>query len=357
MIGIAARACLELGLHEYKPTVDKGTGFSRVLFACVYDLDKRCSFFADLPWTLQDMDIDVGILSPVRSSLTPRLAVFRGLANFFKDDRYPFLSAMIALDGIHTKISKGTSGAVPVGANRELDDQREIFDYRVQKLADNISAQGLFPLSSGSAPSSAVRHVMESFIQLRAYQIRMLAYMPYITTPDTSCHRHLLRQQVLSLIMSTVDQCLALSNQPGFERGSRLFRPVIDRLLLNAVSCMLLIVSQDSAKYGQICRPAFHSAIQYLAQSLHKNPHSDLWSVEELRMLGEKMQMPSPGDDMALIDPALPANNAVTSTGESLHVSALELARVCEATDHDALLNILGSTFAWESAFEGPHIV
>ncbi|RHZ66780.1 Zn(II)2Cys6 transcription factor [Aspergillus thermomutatus] len=332
MIGIAARACLELGLHKYKPNDGKGTGFGKVLFACVYDLDKRCSFFADLPWTLQDKDIDAGILSP--------------------DDNYPFLSAMLGLDGMHTEIIK-FSALVPPGGNREVDEQSEMFDYRVQKLVDNITLQGLFPPFANIIPPPAVRHVMESFIRARAYQIRMLAYMPYVTTPDTSCHKYLPRQQLISLILSCVDLCLRIS-----ECASRLWQPIIDRLLLNAVSCMLLTVSQDSAKYGQICHSAFHAAIEYLGQSFHKVPPANQWSIEDLRKLGEKILKPPLGEeDLPLTDQIPAGNSSMSSTDNSLHLSAQDLAQVCESTDHDALLSLLGSTFAWGSTFEECELV
>ncbi|KAL2849852.1 hypothetical protein BJY01DRAFT_245789 [Aspergillus pseudoustus] len=337
MIGIAARACLELGLHGYKPSEDRGIGFSKVLFACVYDLDKRCSFFANLPWTLQDKDIDVGVLSP--------------------DDKHPFLSAMIALDGIHTEVLKSSSFLVPTGGNRELDEQREILDYRAQKLADNFTAHGLFRPYSEPFPSPAVQHVMESFIQLRAHQIRILAHMPYIMTPGAVSHRYLLQQQVVSLVISATKQCLSLSCKPGLDRASRLFKPIIDRLLLNAVSCMLLAVSQDSARYGQICSPVFNEAIRYLGQSYHKTLHADSWSVDDLRLLGEKMQMPSPKDQIESINPELPANNATALTEDSLGISAQELANVCDATNQDTLLDILGSSFAWENVFQGPQVI
>lgn len=71
MIGLAARTSLELGLHTEKPVgnTDQPPRLqNREIFSCVYDLDKRCSFFADLPWTLHYKNIDARVLQLVYSS-------------------------------------------------------------------------------------------------------------------------------------------------------------------------------------------------------------------------------------------------------------------------------------------------
>lgn len=67
MSGVAAKLCLELGIHQ-KHFFD-GTRMHpdriidcKRLFACVYDVDRRCSFYSGLPWTLYDRDIDVTAL-------------------------------------------------------------------------------------------------------------------------------------------------------------------------------------------------------------------------------------------------------------------------------------------------------
>ena len=68
MIGFAATTSLELGLHRENPSGkrDQTQAFeSCKIFPCVYDLDKRCSFFANLPWTLHDKDIDANVMSLV----------------------------------------------------------------------------------------------------------------------------------------------------------------------------------------------------------------------------------------------------------------------------------------------------
>lgn len=67
MSGVAAKFCLELGIHQEhffdnaRIHPDRITDCKR-LFACVYNVDRRCSFYSGLPWTLHDSDIDVTAL-------------------------------------------------------------------------------------------------------------------------------------------------------------------------------------------------------------------------------------------------------------------------------------------------------
>lgn len=70
MSGWAARACLEAGLHKERlghPSADcfPDGAILKDLFSCIYDLDRRCSFFTNLPWVLHDKDIDDGTLDLV----------------------------------------------------------------------------------------------------------------------------------------------------------------------------------------------------------------------------------------------------------------------------------------------------
>ena len=70
-IGAAAKLCLELGLHRIRnPALEESTpraqsSWENKIFWCVYVLDRRYSFMANLPFTLQDRDIDFELLQAV----------------------------------------------------------------------------------------------------------------------------------------------------------------------------------------------------------------------------------------------------------------------------------------------------
>lgn len=73
VIGIAARMCLEMGLHRRDalvksfPDEDQWPEISRI-FWVIYTLDRRWSFGTGLPFVIQDEDIDPNLPEPVRST-------------------------------------------------------------------------------------------------------------------------------------------------------------------------------------------------------------------------------------------------------------------------------------------------
>lgn len=71
LIGLAARMCLEMGLHRRDallksfPVEQQWSDITR-LFWTVYSLDRRWSFGTGLPFVIQDEDIDPNLPDPVR---------------------------------------------------------------------------------------------------------------------------------------------------------------------------------------------------------------------------------------------------------------------------------------------------
>jgi hypothetical protein len=76
-IGAAAKLCLELGLHRMSSPILEDPirirlGWETKMFWCVYVLDRRYSFMANLPFTLQDRDIDFELLQAVNRNVLCR---------------------------------------------------------------------------------------------------------------------------------------------------------------------------------------------------------------------------------------------------------------------------------------------
>ena len=71
LIGLAARMCMEMGLHRRDalvksfPNEDQWNDITRV-FWTVYSLDRRWSLGTGLPFIIQDEDIDPNLPEPVR---------------------------------------------------------------------------------------------------------------------------------------------------------------------------------------------------------------------------------------------------------------------------------------------------
>src|ERR1700759_5153617 len=70
-IGIAARMCIEMGLHRKDSLVKSFTNEAEYqqairIFWTVYALDRRWSFGTGMPFALQDADIDPALREPVK---------------------------------------------------------------------------------------------------------------------------------------------------------------------------------------------------------------------------------------------------------------------------------------------------
>jgi hypothetical protein len=70
IIGLAARMCLELGLHRRETLLRNFEGEEErsqatTLFWSIYVLDRRWSFGTGIPFALQDADIDPALPEPV----------------------------------------------------------------------------------------------------------------------------------------------------------------------------------------------------------------------------------------------------------------------------------------------------
>lgn len=69
-IGVAARSCIEMGLHRRESLLKSFSNEAEYLAAAklfwvVYALDRRWSFGTGMPFALQDADIDANLPEPV----------------------------------------------------------------------------------------------------------------------------------------------------------------------------------------------------------------------------------------------------------------------------------------------------
>ncbi|ETS80205.1 hypothetical protein PFICI_07734 [Pestalotiopsis fici W106-1] len=329
MIGLAARTSLELGLHTEKPVgnTDQPPRLqNREIFSCVYDLDKRCSFFADLPWALHYENIDAKVLN--------------------LNDRHSYMSAMLGLNRIHTEVIN-FNAAARQGSNQEMDEQIEMYDYRTQKLMDKICAKGLFPASVSDTPPVEVQNTMTSMLQLRANQIRMSAHIRYLSNSyDGESNKDQAIHTIVSLAMSSVDVYL------GMLDTSLLWRPLADRLLMHSTSCMFLAASQDSSKYGPLCRKSFHTAIDCLTRSSYRPTESASGcSLDDMRSVAGKIQMPPFDESPAPEEPPSGYLQSVSVFDNNLSLSAEELAQLCGDSGQSSMSAFRDAASIWENQF------
>ncbi|KAK0122020.1 hypothetical protein ONS95_010285 [Cadophora gregata] len=324
MAGFAAKSCLELGMHKNSFYENQSGGpdkriFSKTLFCCVYDLDKRCSFFANLPWTLHDKAIDENV--------------------FNLESRHPYLLAMIGLSRVQFEIIELINSSTP--ENKEDDERAEFFDFRVQKLVESIPQNGFFPPDSDVVPLPSRQTALKALFQLRASHIRMLTHIRCLSSSQALACRPQSARTLVSLVKFTVDLHGKTLKLGGL---SRLLRSTFDKLLMGSVSCMFLTASHDPKEYGPMCCSHFHTALNILSQSDFRlnGWHSKMWcTLDDLRKIGGSIHMPAPERLLVQVnsseEPSTVIEDSQRPYGEE------DLFEPFESTDNE-LLAIFGDT-------------
>lgn len=255
---------------------------------------------------------------------------------------------MLRLDRVHTEILR-FNAAGPPSSSKELDEQTEIYDYRIQKLVENALVQGLFPPHVSPAPPLEIQLVMTSMLQLRANQVRMYAYTHYLSSSsDGPSARDQATEALLSIAVSSVDVFL------GMPSASPLWMPLRDRLLMGSVSCMFLAASQNPSRYGPLCHKAFHTAINCLKQSSYEltQSESEVWcSLDDLQRLAAKIEMPLLDESPPTETSAAGCFDSITLFGSDMNVSAEELAQICENTSQDSMSGLWDVPSLWAEDF------
>ncbi|KAI0536255.1 hypothetical protein GGR58DRAFT_403453 [Xylaria digitata] len=278
MCGLAARSCLELGLHKKIPDPNPEDTHEEAeiladIFNCVYDLDRRIGFTTAMPMSLRDEDISETV--------------------FDLYGRHPYLSTMVRVDRALGEIAAlGDSSLSP--EQKELKDRSEFLAYRLEKLVENVQDLDFFPFDISARLPPATQAVMQQFIAIRITHVRMLAHMRYIKAPEAfSCCSQSARS-LISLAISLVDQQQKLFSASGETSVSRLLRSLLERFLRMSVSVLIVAASYNPQVYAPRCRIAFHRAMDLLTTL--QSPRDDhnpspiiSCSLVELRKIGERI--------------------------------------------------------------------
>lgn len=215
--------------------------------------------------------------------------------------------------------SKAESGGYK---SKEINDRMDYLDHRIQKLADETSRVNLFPPDSHVVPPPAERVVLESFFQMRTTYLRMLAHFRSLSSCRALACRPQSAEATIALPKALVSLYGRMTQAAGQRGLSRLEGPLADRFVMGSASCMFLAASCNPSAYGPICRNAFHAAIDFLIASPFTGSGSKprLWcSLDEMRRLGETIQMPAP-------DKPTPPNAVGTdASSESTAVELLDM--------------------------------
>ncbi|EKG16243.1 hypothetical protein MPH_06556 [Macrophomina phaseolina MS6] len=173
-------------------------------------------------------------------------------------------------------------------SSKDIAEKAEFLDYRIQKLAEG------FPKTEFAQGKG----VLKGFHQLRASQVRMFPHISSVSSVETMSQRPASAKMLTSLAITSVEQAEDIISSAGPAGVSRLWRPMIDLLLMGSVSCMFLAACHKPLEYGPICAHAFHRGIGLLQQSPYplSNSRTRMWcSLDELQSIGERIHLHCPG--------------------------------------------------------------
>lgn len=202
-----------------------------------------------------------------------------------------FLSVMISMNRFLPEIFDLT-GSPP--DSKPAEERAEYLDFRIQKLVESLPVGDFDPLDPGTATPPWLQSVMKTFFQLRMSRLRMIIHMRALSSPQAISSQPRSIRALISLAKRSVD--LHTETMAAGGVGCLLCRTV-DKFLMSSMSCMFLAASYNPSDYGPICRSAFHRAIDMLNRSSSplNEPHSKAWcTLDDLRRIAEKLQMPTP---------------------------------------------------------------
>ncbi|OQO05006.1 hypothetical protein B0A48_08025 [Cryoendolithus antarcticus] len=278
IIGMAARACIERGLHRretYDSMVDDASrSEALLLFWSVYVLDRRWSFGTGKPFALQDIDIDRQVPRP--------------------EARSPYLSAMVRYCEIGGEVWNNTSNAT--GGTGAIDkDKMNYLDYQINQWQRTLPAslQYTAPTQSGQPqspelPASRAAHRLQIVLYLRANQMRTHIYRPVLHSATSIISHRAQAQTVVDIAKDTI-RVLTHTNQT-----SDLYRTqqiLFNAFLTSALAVLFLAVSHTPAIFADDVRQEFFSALE-LVRAFSKDSFvsKKLWrTLRGLKEVGPKL--------------------------------------------------------------------
>lgn len=251
---MAARGSMELGLHRQETWQKTGGIFPGALewmwasrlFWCIYVLDRKWSFGTGLPFAIQDSDMDTDLPEPGHST--------------------PYLTCMISYARLGTKIW----GLIVGWSNRSREATSEgcaFLDGQVQQWVHSIPRELRFDpsWSSPAGPEHTDRtRMLQVLLALQANQLRILVYRQNLLSGD----RILDDISGASIAVETAKSTIHMLDY--YSRVSSVYfqRPEpFNYFLISALAALFLAVLHAPARFSQLCRPEFYTAVDMVRRS------------------------------------------------------------------------------------------
>lgn len=274
LIGLAARMCLELGLHRRDallksfPDEDQCNEITRI-FWTVYSLDRRWSLGTGLPFVIQDEDIDPNLPEP-------------------KADLH-YLRCMISYNRISSKI--WYSGLGSEGTTDIRRDEIGYLDYQVlqwyKQVPDELKFYPVESPKNGETASRGMRR-LRVLLYLRMNQLRIVIYRPVLHSAASIVEDRGHAQTVVDIAKDTVRVLTRLNQMSDIYRTQQI---TFNYFLVAALAVLFLAVCHAPSDFGRQVRDEFYMALDLINGFSTKSYVSKrLWkTIKGLRKTGEKL--------------------------------------------------------------------
>ncbi|EXF81283.1 fungal specific transcription factor [Colletotrichum fioriniae PJ7] len=245
-IGIAARASLEMGLHQNLSLTDnfpdpKTRSLAVRVFWCVYVLDRRWSFGTSLSFALFDRDIDPNLPEP--------------------SEDFQYLRCLI---GYGRLCSKAWDALPPFSAPSQSipKDTVAFLDFTAQTWLNSIPPDlQLRHPQHGSIPTAQPRSIrrLRALLYLRGNHIRTLIHRHHVISSASIEADVEKARLVVDIAIDSISVLVHLSETSDiYERQQSAF----NYFLLSSLAVIFLAVCHGTRIFAEPCRDSFLAAVE-----------------------------------------------------------------------------------------------
>ncbi|KAK2748722.1 hypothetical protein FQN57_000303 [Myotisia sp. PD_48] len=286
LIGLAARMCLELGLHRRDAVLKAFQTQEELimvnkLFWSVYCLDRRWCLGTGLPFVIQDDDVDPGLPEP--------------------DDSVPYLRAMVQYCRISSKV--WYSGLGSEGATTIKRDKIGFLDYQVLEWMKHVpDALKYYPADPSCLPNPT-RGVqrLRLLLYIRGNHLRILIYRPVLHSATSIVENMAYAQTAVDIAKDTIHLLAELNRTSDIYRSQQV---LFNYFLVAALVVLFLAVSHAPMEFNRQLRDEFYMALDLVKGFSTKSYISKrLWKmIKGLKEVGERLGLlprviaPDPSD-------------------------------------------------------------
>ncbi|KAK5054436.1 hypothetical protein LTR84_001326 [Exophiala bonariae] len=305
-IGIAARMCIEMGLHRKETLLKLFNNEAEYqhairIFWTVYALDRRWSFGTGMPFALQDADIDPGLPEP--------------------DESRPYLKHITKYNQIATKV--WYHNLAYDGGQQTKKDEIGFLDYQIlqwyDQLPDALQFNSRDIIRENEIPGRGARR-LRLLMYMRRNQARISIYRPILHSATSIMeHRHY-AQNVVDVAKDTINTLTGVNQISDIYKTQQ---QLYNYFLVQALAVLFLSVAHAPAVFCTQTRTEFYAAIELIKGFSTKSHVSKrLWrTIRGLKDIGDKLALIARGGGAGMNDPDQDAQSdaAVAMAGLAGH--------------------------------------